>query len=281
MICYPPVNGFCGPSFPYSGTIDDRDTVSKMTTKQSLIGLLSERTSVASERALVCLDNPAVVVRWDCRNPEIRSHLMTGTEPPVSNHETTERLVLCFDRDSTVSVNPHPDERAVPIGYIQWWAHVEEIPVFATGNQHLRVEAEIPGISEAERAWEEYVTGEEYQYSNSQFEDYIKPRRRDGLRLIQDLYEETFPDQKFRFIVVDDSDVSDLEDEGPWTHYFPWDFVEAVESGEFALEEPPSDAYRNDGVPFNSTDQPDFEYDQKRELRQIQKRVRTPVSSEI
>jgi len=200
--------------------------------------------------------------------------------PPVSNHETTERIVLCFDRDDSVSVNPHSDHRAVPIGWLQFWSHVEEIPVFASGNQHLRTEAKIPGISEAEHAWEEYVTGEEYEYENSQFEDYIKPRRRDGLRLIQDLYEETFPDQTFRFVVVDDADVSDLEEEGPWAHFFPRDFVEAVESGDFALEEPPSDAFRNDGVPFNSTDQPDFEYDQQRELRQIQKRVRTSVGSE-
>jgi hypothetical protein len=199
----------------------------------------------------------------------------------VSNAvDTTNGVVLCFDRDHTVSVNGHPEKRAVPIGWIQYWAHVLEIPVWASGNQHLRVEAEIPGISEGEHLWESYIDGDEYNYENSQFKDFHKPRRRDGLRLIQDLYQETFPDEDFRFIVVDDADVSDLEDEGPWTHYFPWDFVKTVESGNFALEEPPSDAYRNEGVPFNSTNQPDFEYDQKRELRQIQKRVRTPVGSE-
>lgn len=198
---------------------------------------------------------------------------MTSTELPVSHHETTGRIVLCFDRDSTVSVNPHPDHRAVPIGHIQWWAHVEEIPVFASGNQHLRVEAKIPGISEAEMAWEEILDNGEYNYENSQFEDYIKPRRRDGLRLIQDLYEETFPDQKFRFVVVDDADVNDLEDEGPWTHYFPWNFVEAVEDDDFALEKPPSDAYRNDGVPFNSTDDPDFDHDQNAALEEIRAQV--------
>jgi hypothetical protein len=187
---------------------------------------------------------------------------------------------LCFDRDRTVSVNPHPEKRAVPIGWLQHWCHVEEIPVWATGNQHLRTEAKIPGINDAEHAWKSYLTGDEYEYENSQFEDYIKPRRRDGLRLIHDLYQETFPNEDFRFVVVDDVDVSDLSDEGPWTHYFPWGFVEAVESGEFHLEEPPSDAYRNEGVPFNSTDQPDFEADQQREIRQIQKRSRTPTSSE-
>lgn len=191
----------------------------------------------------------------------------------MSNHGTTERLVLCFDRDDTLSVNPHPDHRAVPIGYVQWYAHELEIPVWATGNQHLRTEAKIPGIREAEHAWEAYLEGEEYVYENSEFENYIKPRRRDGLRLIQDLYQSTYPDEDFRFVVVDDADVSDLEDEGPWTHYFPWNFVEAVEDDDFALEEPPSDAYRNDGVPFNSTDDPDFDHDQNAALEEIRAQV--------
>jgi len=190
----------------------------------------------------------------------------------VSNHETTERIVLCFDRDYTVSVNPHPDHRAVPIGWIQWYAHCTDIPVWATGNQHLKSECEIPGLSEAESSWEKYA-GEEYNYENSQFEDFHKPRRRDGLRLIQDLYEETFPDQQFRFVVVDDEDVSDLEEEGPWTWYAPWEFVEAVEVGDFALEEPPEDAFRNDGVPFNSTDNPDFDYNQNAALEEIRAQI--------
>jgi hypothetical protein len=139
----------------------------------------------------------------------------------------------------------------------------------------LRVETETPGIREAERLWEE-LEGDEYEYENSEFENHIKPRRRDGLRLVRDVYEAAYPDEDFQFIVVDDVDVSDLEEEGPWTYYTPWQFVEAVENGEAKVEEPPSDAYRNDGVPFNSTDDPDFEADQQRELRQIQKRLRTP-----
>jgi len=191
----------------------------------------------------------------------------------MRNHKTTDRIVFCFDRDSTVSVNPHPEHRAVPIGWLQFWAHIEEIPVFTTGNQHLRVECEIPGIREAESLWEEYIAGEEYEYENSEFENHIKPRRRDGLRLIQDVYQEAFPDEDFRFIVVDDADVSDLSNEGPWTHYFPWDFVEAVESGDFALEEPPSNAFRNGGVPFNSTDDPDSDHNQNAPLEEIRAQV--------
>ncbi len=156
---------------------------------------------------------------------------------------------------------------------MQYWSHVEEIPVFASGNQHLRVEAEIPGISEAEHVWEEYLDNGEYDYENSQFEDYWKPRRRDGLRLIQDVYQTAYPDEDFRFVVVDDVDVSDLEEEGPWEHHFPWDFVEVVENGNFVLDEPPEDAFRNDGVPFNSTDDPDFEIE-RRTVDEIQDELR-------
>ncbi|WP_121302354.1 adaptin protein [Haloarcula quadrata] len=198
----------------------------------------------------------------------------------MSNHiETTERIVLCFDRDSTVSVNGHPEKRAVPIGWIQWWAHCTDIPVWATGNQHLKSEAEIPGLAEAESLWEEYLCNGEYEYENSEFENHIKPRRRDGLRLVQDVYEETFPDEDFRFVAVDDADVSDLSDEGPWNHYFPWDFVTAVESDEAEVEQPPSDAFRNEGVPFNSTDEPDFEI-QEQTVTEIKEELRTPISSD-
>jgi len=73
-----------------------------------------------------------------------------------------------FDRDHSVSVNPHPDERAVPIGWLQWYAHETDIPVWATGNQHLKVETETPGLAEAESLWKEYIAGEEYEYSNNQ-----------------------------------------------------------------------------------------------------------------
>lgn len=181
--------------------------------------------------------------------------------------DTSERVVLCFDRDHTVSVNSHPQRAAVPTGWVQYWAHETDIPVWATGNQHLKSEAEIPGLSEAEFLWNNYLDEGEYEYSNSDFDHHIQPRRRDGLRLIQDLYEATFPDEDFRFIVVDDVDVSDLAAEGPWTHYFPWDFVAAVEYGSLersrGIKEPPADSYTNNGIPFNSTDQPEFEIERR------------------
>jgi len=181
--------------------------------------------------------------------------------------DTSERVVLCFDRDHTVTVNAHPRRAAVPTGWVQYWAHETDIPVWATGNQHLKSECEIPGLSEAEFLWEEYLCNPQYEFENSEFENHIKPRRRDGLRLIQDVYETAFPDEDFRFIVVDDEDVSDLAAEGPWTHYFPWNFRAAVEAGALrdsrGIEEPPEDSYKNQGVPFNSTDNPDFEIERR------------------
>lgn len=188
--------------------------------------------------------------------------------------EDGERIVLCFDRDYTVSVNPHPKKRAVPIGWIQYWAHELGIPVWATGNQHLRVEAKIPGIREAEFAWKEFITGKEYEYENSRFDEFHQPRRRDGLRIVRDVYEAVYPDEDFRFIVVDDVDVSDLSDEGPWTHYFPWDFVRHVEHGNVAVDQPPDDAFRNQGIPFNSSDDPDFKHDQNAELEALRAEIR-------
>lgn len=182
--------------------------------------------------------------------------------------DSGRRVVLCFDRDHTVSVNPHPERSAVPIGWVQYWAHETDIPVWATGNQHLRAECSIPGITEAEEAWEQ-ITGEEYEYENSTFENFIKPRRRDGLRLIQDLYQTAFPDDRFLFIVVDDVDVSDLAGEGPWHHYLPWYFVEYIETDYIVLDKPPEGSYTNDGVPMNSTRNPDFDADPEKPLQQI------------
>ena len=56
--------------------------------------------------------------------------------------------VLCFDRDYTIDVNAHPEYDAVPLAWVKAWAHSPEydhIDVWATGNQHLITEAQIPG----------------------------------------------------------------------------------------------------------------------------------------
>jgi len=138
--------------------------------------------------------------------------------------------VYCFDRDYTVSVNPHPDHEAVPLSWIKWIARETDHPVYATGNQHLRREALIPGIEEARQRWEA-MNGfhPEDRYEDDGYYGY-KPARRDGLRLIQDVHPE-----EDEIVVVDDINLRDLEPEGIY-HYYPWDFVEQVRNGELEIE---------------------------------------------
>lgn len=58
--------------------------------------------------------------------------------------------VYAFDRDSTVDVNPPDDgSRAVPLEWIRHLAHETDHVVWATGNQALTDEADIPGDREA------------------------------------------------------------------------------------------------------------------------------------
>jgi len=44
-------------------------------------------------------------------------------------------------------------------------------------------------------------------------------------------------------------------------------------NGETPVERPPSDAYRNEGVLFNSTDNPDFNYNQNAPLEEIRVQI--------
>lgn len=187
----------------------------------------------------------------------------------------SENIVLCFDRDLTVDINcpsnaagasildPDmnlsgfiPDDaEGVPLAWVQHWAHETDYHVWATGNQHLRTEAKIPGLKDAEDLWETYWTGE-YEYDEP-VSFYGKPQRRDGLRLIKDLYDGIYPNQDFRFVVVDDVDLSELVDEG-WMHYFPWDFREYVEADKVSIREPPTETPAP-GVPLQSDDH-DYDY---------------------
>ena len=58
--------------------------------------------------------------------------------------------VYAFDRDSTVDVNPPDDgSRAFPLEWLRHLAHETEHVVWATGNQKLTEEADIPGDEEA------------------------------------------------------------------------------------------------------------------------------------
>lgn len=155
--------------------------------------------------------------------------------------------VYMFDRDYTVDVNPHPDKEAVPLEWIKYLARETDNPVFATGNQHLRREALIPGLQEAKQIWEA-MTGEDVtdEYEGRDFGRRYKPTRRDGLRLVQEIH----PDQT-EFIVVDDVNLQDLSDEGIH-HYYPWEFYDVVvNEGRFNI---PVDGGDQHGEPENARD---------------------------
>lgn len=159
----------------------------------------------------------------------------------------TAMTVYMFDRDRTVDVNgPRGDKEGVPLAWVKWLAHETDNPVFATGNQHLRREAAIPGLQEAKEIYEAR-TGRSANdvYEDDSFIEGYKPCRRDGLRLVKEIH----PDEQ-DFVVIDDIDLTDMSDEGI-THYFPWDFVADVRNEIFPI---PEDAGDQDNKPENAKD---------------------------
>ena len=137
-------------------------------------------------------------------------------------------MVLAFDLDWTVDVNPPPGDRAaVPLKWVRHLAHETDHEVWAIGNQDLKAEAHIPGIVElAERYYDEGIERLGAQNDVGRYEFW--PLRRERLRMLA----EVFPDAT-GYIVVDDLDLSDVEG---WSHYHAWEFVPAVEQGEILIE---------------------------------------------
>ena len=141
-------------------------------------------------------------------------------------------VVFCFDRDLTVDVNPsdNPPEYPVPLDWVKYLAHETLHPTWATGNQHLCKEADIPGANRA-REWYMQMEGREPEYRNTNYQSpNYNPQRRDKLRLIKDCYEHpncNAPDPD-AYVVVDDVLLTDMEDEG-WTYFSPWGFVDRFE----------------------------------------------------
>lgn len=125
-------------------------------------------------------------------------------------------IVFAFDRDETVDVNPPAGRRAVPLQWIRYLAHETEHEVWAIGNQRLRAEADIPGIEEILR-----------EFPSVARSDLTRERR---IRLLMDL----FPGAQ-EYIVVDDLNLKHVD---AWTHYFPWEFVDAVEAGQLDFDPP-------------------------------------------
>lgn len=139
--------------------------------------------------------------------------------------------ILCFDRDRTVDVNPPESGRAVPLSWVQFYAHRTDHDVWATGNPRLCREAGIPSPREARRL---LVAADREPVAPY---DRMNTGRIDRLRLLDQLYEETY-DREVRFVVVDDTDVTEYTDGRPWSYYHPGEFVAAVEEGAFPQPDP-------------------------------------------
>jgi hypothetical protein len=132
--------------------------------------------------------------------------------------------VFAFDRDWTVDVNPHPNHDAVPLEWVRYLAHHTEHAVYAIGNQDLAEEAAIPGVVDIvgrhDDDWEDWLGGKQRDGHYEHF-----PKRRERLSLIADIH----PNAE-GYVVVDDIDLGDVDG---WQHYHAWEFVPAVERGEF------------------------------------------------
>lgn len=154
--------------------------------------------------------------------------------------------VFCFDRDRTVDVRPPERGRAVPLAWVQYYAHRTDHDVWATGNPRLCREAGIPSPREAREllvaAGREPVAA--YDRMNS--------GRIDRLRLLDQLYAASY-DREVRFVVVDDTDVTEYTDGRPWTYHGPTAFVEAVEDGAY----PPPDPGAVRGDPYGDPERGD------------------------
>jgi hypothetical protein len=166
-------------------------------------------------------------------------------------HHTPPDVVICFDRDRTISVNPPERERGVPLSWLKHFAHddrASHIDVWAIGNQHLRYEAAIPGLPTA-KAVSQTVSGE---CSDQPFDTPIgddatiippyEPQRVDRPRLIQEIYDRSVPDCSRTYVVVDDTPLDELEAEG-WQYYKPGESGAAVEDSTAPINVPASIPY--------------------------------------
>lgn len=124
-------------------------------------------------------------------------------------------IVFAFDRDHTLDVNPHHrKEPMVPLSWVRYLAHETNHEVWATGNQALCEEADVPGTSEA-------LSRVDYEPVG------VGLDRRQRVTLLGQLFPEAD-----RYVVVDDVDLSHPDG---WEHYFPWTFVERVRAGHLEI----------------------------------------------
>lgn len=176
----------------------------------------------------------------------------------MSSHpETPPETVFLFDRDHTVDVNPPPENECVPLEWVLYIAHGtdDSIQAWASGNQHLRREAALPGFQEAIAQWGVIHDADVWETYDRRAPGSTRPDRRDGLRIITDLYDALHPDADIDFYVVDDADLSDMIEEGI-THYFPWDFPSAVSAGELPVSIPDDNPFCGEPTQGSACDCP-------------------------
>lgn len=163
-------------------------------------------------------------------------------------------FVFAFDRDD--AVNSSPKTGPIPVEWVRHLAHETDHEVWATGNQKLADEADVPGTAEllelyAER-WgdpKEHFEARSHPKVESREglpadapdpdivstvysrEGHPPPRgfpaddsltRGQRLRLLHAL----FPDHD-KHVVIDNKYLGHLAD---WTHFYPEEFVELVET---------------------------------------------------
>jgi hypothetical protein len=165
------------------------------------------------------------------------------------------RCLFAFDRDDTVTSSPEKTG-PVPVEWVRHLAHDTGHEVWATGNQKLKDEADLPGVEEmVDLSTERWGDPKEHfrQRSHPKLErregvpadapdpdvvttlylreDNPVPRgfptddsldREQRLRLLAAL----FPDCDKR-VVVDNKYLDHLDE---WVHYYPGEFVEFVET---------------------------------------------------
>jgi hypothetical protein len=192
---------------------------------------------------------------WSVTDVQVEVASSAGDSPvtlPKINYRVAEQPVvqqpvICFDRDKTVDVRPPESGRAVPLAWIQYYAHHTDHDVWATGNPRLCREAGIPSPREARELLADAGRDPVAVY------DRMNSGRIDRLRLLDQLYGESY-DREVQFVVVDDTDVTEYTEGRPWSYYGPSEFVVAVESGAF----PDPDVGAVSGDPYGAPERGDL-----------------------
>lgn len=151
--------------------------------------------------------------------------------------------VLCFDRDGVIDLSPPEDGDAVPISWIQFYAHYSEHHVWACGNQQLQIEAGIPTPYEANNILSR--NGIDTNLSSAGGHKNAKDR----IMIIDALYHNAYDNASF--VVVSRRELPEFSDSINWTVISSNEFVQAVNSEILDIPEPNEDMVS--GEPYYDT----------------------------